>query len=234
MNEPSVTAVMVTGKHPDRLPLARRAIDSFLAQSYPHRDLLIINDGLDPVLEQPCDHVRELQFSGGKTLGELRNVGIEKAIGDFVIQWDDDDWYRDDRISTQVEGLVRSPVVCLRRWIICDILTGEAGVHDAWWKRPWHAIEGTVLFPRATSARYPASVRGEDSRFLAALAKHYRVTALDNDPCLYVHTYHGRNTWDRDHILRQIARPLNPTQRAYVDEILDELREASLPKEPVG
>jgi len=218
MNEPSVTAVMVTGKSRERLALARVAVDRFLAQDYPNADLLIVNDGADSVLEAPYDRVRELRVARNApgerlTLGELRNIGIERATGQYIIQWDDDDWYAADRISTQVAALGKSRIVCLRRWTIADLWSHEVGVHDARGKRPWHAIEGTVLFPRSTRCRYHAARRGEDSHFLADLAReHGRPAVVENDPLLYVHTYHGGNTWDRGHILRQITRPMTPEE----------------------
>jgi len=218
--QPSVTAVMVTGKSRERLMFARVAVDRFLAQDYPAADLLIVNDGADSVLEAPCDRVRELHVTGARnasgerlTLGELRNLGIEWATGQYIIQWDDDDWYAAERISTQVAALGKSGIVCLRRWTIADLWSHEVGVHDARGRRPWHAIEGTVLFPRSTPCRYHAARRGEGSYFLADLARqHGRPAVVKNDPLLYVHTYHGGNTWDRGHIMRQITRPMAPEE----------------------
>jgi glycosyltransferase involved in cell wall biosynthesis len=35
----------------------------------------------------------------GRTLGSLRNLDIEMAQGEYVCQWDDDDWYHAGRIE---------------------------------------------------------------------------------------------------------------------------------------
>jgi glycosyltransferase involved in cell wall biosynthesis len=90
---------MVTG---DRLTLAKRAVRSFAEQTYPNRELVVVTDGPQRVrdaLERYVaalgleDSVRFVYPQGdGLTLGRLRNLSLDAAGGDFVCQWDDDDY----------------------------------------------------------------------------------------------------------------------------------------------
>ena len=69
--EPTVTAVMITGKHVSRTDLARAAIRSFDKQIYKNKDLLIINDGDEPLFSNTMPlNVREVQVPKGSLGGK--------------------------------------------------------------------------------------------------------------------------------------------------------------------
>ena len=107
-----VTCVMVTR---DRPQLARRAIQCFLSQSYTPRELLIVNDGdisyCDVIPDElPVDvTITELHIETeeNNTLGELRNLALDQAHGEFVAQWDDDEWYHPERLAIQISAILR-------------------------------------------------------------------------------------------------------------------------------
>ena len=187
-----VTAVMITGKHPARRRLAHTAITSFLAQTYRKKELLIINTG-EP-LARPEPYVREICLRQGcKTLGDLRNLGIDRALGSWVIQWDDDDWHHPERIARQmtaaaVEGacVLGSQIrysLTQKRGFICQRNAG---------------IEGTILHRQATTHRYPSMRKAEDTAFYRSFKKQ---TVIMDRPELYVRFYHGNNTWDEAHLM---------------------------------
>jgi len=92
-NETSVTGVLVTGKTPERYPLAKKAIEAWQRQKYPgKRRLLVINDhpaeSIYPMSSEP-EGVTEARIGapGGRrmTLGELRNIGINLADTDYIV-----------------------------------------------------------------------------------------------------------------------------------------------------
>jgi O-antigen biosynthesis protein len=91
----------------------RRFLDEsvrrFLAQDYPAKELLIVEDGteaetreaarqLDRLLAQ-SDSIRYYKFRG--SLGAKLNYAAELAGGDILANWDDDDWYAPGRLSAQ-------------------------------------------------------------------------------------------------------------------------------------
>lgn len=229
--QPFVTAVMVTGKCPERLPLALAACESFRQQTYPRRELLIVNTGesLLPHLAD-CDWdfrrnpVRECICDPQLTLGELRNVGLEESP-DHVLQWDDDDWSHPDRMLYQVtaQGDSCEPVT-LQNQVRYSFTNGAAFV-VVQRPRPDYAvgIPGTVLLAR-TAYRYPAESRHEDTHFLKQFP---RVRIAANRPELYLRFEHGRNTWSRRHVMqlydgRSGQWDLPPDSADYLRHVLKE------------
>jgi len=64
VTEPMVTAMMITGL-PGRVDLAKQAVKSFLSQTWPRKELVIINDSLGTAHEYRivdaafvCDRLR--------------------------------------------------------------------------------------------------------------------------------------------------------------------------------
>jgi GT2 family glycosyltransferase len=86
------------------------AITYFLAQDYPQKELLILDDGEDCVADlipkdERIHYVRESRRS---TVGSKRNVLCEMAQSEIIIHWDDDDWYSPQRLKRQVTALQKS------------------------------------------------------------------------------------------------------------------------------
>lgn len=46
--------------------------------------------------------VRYFHLTERKTIGEKRNLAVSNALGDIIVHWDDDDFFRPHRISSQV------------------------------------------------------------------------------------------------------------------------------------
>lgn len=109
------------------------------------------------------------------TLGEIRNHGIEACQGDYVCQWDDDDWYHPDRITAQLGQIEDSglPACVLGRWIIYDSIGRQAYLSR---QRAW---EGSILCVRTELGRYPSLRRGEDTPVINQLAADGKLTILD-------------------------------------------------------
>lgn len=195
---------MVTGKSPERLPLARLAVQAFRRQTYTNAELLILNDGIDRVAPVGTPGVRELFVTRGCPLGELRNMAFERAEGDWLLQWDDDDWYHEQRIEYMVAGVGQACAATLHWQVRCDVRTGTAYYYRG---RANEGIHGTILHRRDVTARYPHTARGEDTAFLHLLGP---IQVLDNRPAagygadagLYVRFHHGHNTWGVRHIMR--------------------------------
>ncbi len=86
-----------------------QAITYFLRQDYPSRELIIVDDGTEPVGDLVPDDasIRYLYREGRLTVGAKRNLACEAAKGEIIVHWDDDDWLADWRLSYQVESLLR-------------------------------------------------------------------------------------------------------------------------------
>lgn len=193
-----VTAVMITGKTPQHEPLARLSVEAFLAQTHPYRELVIINDGTYR-LDIKSDKVREIRLPkrSGQHLGALRNIGLENAKGQFIIQWDDDDWHHPDRIATQLRSCRPDGCTMLLKQIRCSLLTGGANVYQN-----QSGIHGTIMHGWPMDVHYPNESRGEDSDFQKRFGGKRRVIIAAGE-WLYMRFFHGRNTWNETHIMRK-------------------------------
>ena len=214
---PLVSAIMITGKSPAREPMARVAVEAFLAQTHPRKELVIVNHGGSP-LEIGHPSVRELVVPPGERLmlGDLRNLGLSAASGEWVLQWDDDDWHAPERMAVQLHH-AHDPAaaVLLRSQIRYCFQTGAARVLSL-----GEGIDGTILHHRLVAFRYPSLAQAEDSKFAAQFAKR---VVVPNDAALYVRFVHGANTWSEKHIMGELAGRradvrLSPGQRARLFE----------------
>lgn len=142
---PLVSCVMPTY---NRRHFASQAIKYFIRQNYPHRELIIVDDGSDPIqdLIPEGKNIRYLRLEQKLTIGEKQNLGCQAAQGSIIAIWDDDVWVDDWRLSYQVGALfLRGADLCgLDNWLHFNPFTGLA-----WHSRnpsgnqPW--MPGTTL-----------------------------------------------------------------------------------------
>lgn len=164
---PLVSCIMPTC---DRLGFVPESLRCFLRQDYPNLELIVVDDGNEPVAPViPGDHRIRLVHLEKKTVGAKRNVACGYARGEIIVHWDDDDWYPADRISRQVEALrVGSTEICGSSTLFYhDRATGRA------WRyrysssgHPW--VAGNTLAYRKSwwSAHpFPEIQIGEDAQF---------------------------------------------------------------------
>jgi O-antigen biosynthesis protein len=99
-----VSCVMPTANRRRFVP---SAIAQFLAQTHPEKELVILDDGDDPIADLVPSHpsIRYLRTPRHRDLGAKRNAVCEAARSDIILHWDDDDWYAPDRIQLQIEAL---------------------------------------------------------------------------------------------------------------------------------
>jgi glycosyltransferase involved in cell wall biosynthesis len=104
MNFPLVSCIMPTYNRRHFIP---RAIRCFQTQDYPNLELIIVDDGTDPIADVLPDDPRILRwyFSEKQPLGTKRNFACTQARGDYIVHWDDDDWYPSSRVSRQITAL---------------------------------------------------------------------------------------------------------------------------------
>ena len=234
MPDLDVTAVMITGKSPERVPFALASIKAFQRQTYQRRRLVIINSA-PTMLEYPQEPgdapVYQFRAEPEKTLGALRNQALDAAYAmepaTHVIQWDDDDWSHERRIERQVAAAIMTPgaAITLYRQVRYSFGLKAAIVSVS---QPF-GIPGTILHP-PTEQRYEEVPRHEDSRFMQRLLTV--VPARRLSASMYIRFEHGANTWDQRHIMGRQAIHLAQLQRrrillpepdaAYLRQVLTE------------
>ena len=104
----------------DRRYFAERAIRYFERQTYPNRELVIVDDGKSPIAElaEGRPQIRYICLEQRATIGTKRNLACESALGEVIVHWDDDDWYSASRLRLQMDLLKHAPeLVCgVRDW----------------------------------------------------------------------------------------------------------------------
>ena len=178
-----------------------QAVSQFLAQDYPDRELIVVDDGEDAVADvlPSDDRIRAIRLDRRSTIGAKRNIACEAAEGDVIVHWDDDDWMADWRLTYQVHALDRhSADVCgLSRLYFYDSRERRAWLYAyPPGGTPW--VAGATLCYRKVVWRntpFADMDEGEDTCWLRAL-RGVRLLALD-DSAFYVHLLHAGNTSGR-------------------------------------
>ncbi|WP_437803684.1 class I SAM-dependent methyltransferase [Sorangium sp. So ce693] len=208
--QPLVTAIMPTA---DRRRFIPHAIRHFQKQDYPNRELVIVDDGADPVNDivpdDPC--IRYLRLPSRRTVGWKRNYACREARGEVIIHWDDDDWMADNRIRYQVERLLaeRAALSGLSRILYYQPASGKT----------WQFVYGggpsrwfggnTLCYRKALWAKnpFPDINVGEDARFVWS-DRASPMTALEDDSFI-VGIIHSANVSPK-RVGNNAFRPLAP------------------------
>jgi glycosyltransferase involved in cell wall biosynthesis len=87
----------------NRRPYVKAAVASVLAQDYPDKEVIVVDDGSDDgsaeeVRGLPADYV--WKENGG--ISSARNLAISLAKGDFIAFLDVDDLWKKGKLSTQM------------------------------------------------------------------------------------------------------------------------------------
>ena len=210
----------------NRTPLLARAISCFLNQTHLESELVIVCEEDDPETIEYLssnfnnDSRLRLVVAGSDpkiTLGDLRNLGINSCRGDYICQWDDDDWYHQNRITAQLARIKDSgrPACVLGRWVIYDSIGRQA-----YWSRR-RAWEGSIVCVRSELGSYPSLPRGEDTPVIKMLELDDKLAFLDR-PELYIYVFHGNNTWGKNRWRKKfrLSEPFSESENQRVIELL--------------
>jgi glycosyltransferase involved in cell wall biosynthesis len=107
MDPPLVSCICPTYNRPPHYQhLLEEAIESFLRQDYPNKELIVLNDA--PGQELHCDAPGVTIVNASSrypTLGEKCNAAVRLSRGELIAPWDDDDISLPWRLSLSAERL---------------------------------------------------------------------------------------------------------------------------------
>lgn len=91
----------------------RRAIDSAVAQSYRHMEVIVVDDGSTDetprLLDDYENEIVRVIHQSNRGLSGARNTGIREARGEYVAFLDADDWWLPGKLDAQVKLLQDHP-----------------------------------------------------------------------------------------------------------------------------
>lgn len=201
MPVPLVSCIMPTH---NRRFFVERSLTYFLRQDYPNLELIVLDDGSDPVADlMPDDpRVRYKAVPPGLNMGDKRNLTCELAKGLIIAEWDDDDWYAPNRITHQIVPLLRGEADItgiVTRFFDLDNWQGwlcTPELHRRMFEGDVHG--GTLVFWRwvwERLARYPSVNLAEDALFQRAVRQKGAVLGRLPNEGTFVYVRHGRNSW---------------------------------------
>jgi glycosyltransferase involved in cell wall biosynthesis len=195
-SNPLISCVMPTTAR--RRRFVPQAIRYFQRQDYANKELLIVDDGAEPLVGLVPDdpQVRYVRLTGERTLGNKRNLCVEAARGDLIMHWDDDDWTSALRISYQTEALLRAGAeICgLRQILFYELATARTWLYQyPSGQRAWLA-GSSLLYTREfwRRAPFPDVQVASDTTFVWS-QKLERSVALP-DYSFYLAMIHPDNT----------------------------------------
>lgn len=140
--------------------------------------------------------IRLIEITGSLDIGQKRNFGCERAAGEIICHWDDDDYSAPGRIQDQISRLIESG----------NAVTGYRSMKftdgTRWWLYrgvPQYALGTSLCYRRSWWEQYkfPAKQVGEDNHFVEIAAAAGQMISVDAGDLMYA-TIHGGNTSPRN------------------------------------
>ncbi len=160
---PLVSAIMLAGKMP--LAAIKNAVTCFRAQTYPYKELIIVNNAPTQFEASALNlraerDVMVVDTATHYSAGMARNYGISTANGRILAQFDADYWHAPDRLESQVATLAQNGanVVVLTQTFRYSFISGRASLLT----NTRNAILGTMLFVRPQGLDYPNANKQEE------------------------------------------------------------------------
>ena len=200
----------------NRRPFINLLIEMIKLQTYPMEKLewVIVDDGTDPIedLVKNLDFIKVNYHRIGTSgeimnLGEKRNILNNKANGEYLIYFDDDDYYPPDRIKHGMEKLMNNKTYLIAGSSIMNIYYHKINkIYQSGPYGPFHATAATFIFHKKLlkeTSFSSSSLVGEEKDFL----KNYTIPLLQLDVRKTILVLsHPHNTFDKYKLLENIQQ----------------------------
>ena len=201
---PLVSVILTTRDRPRLLALA---LSYYLYQTYPRRELIVVDDGeLFPADREAIEASdgRLIYMQPGTPLGTKLNTGVEQANGAFCQKMDDDDWYAPTFLEKMTAAVresqaevCRPTVAFLRPFLFFEVARWEIRQSHA-----YNAPGATLLFSRDAWEIHQFRPLFQDEDvwfFLDQLRRGARVLPVRALEC-FLAVRHRGSTNDRGHV----------------------------------
>lgn len=237
-----VTIATVTREREVFLPAILACV---LGQTHENFEWLILDDSAEPsrtlsAIDDP--RISYIHVPGRHmSIGEKRNMLCERARGEVIVQFDDDDYYAPNYLST-LAGFIETSeadMVSLQGWFVYDmrhkafgyrVATRKTGLHFIYGPRGMSAINYTqannqifelshfgygfsYAYRKAAwaSVRFDEVSRHEDVTLARRLSETHRLAHIRDTGGLCLHIFHESNT-GAQHAVHYVLPPFQLKQ----------------------
>lgn len=194
-----VSVLCATYNRQQLIPLV---IHQFNHQDYPNdqMELIILDDSLHPCFleseSRTQSNVKYVYMKEKVPIGKKRNLLNDMASGEYIVWFDDDDFYTRDRITKSIDALSKHPeykIIGAKNMVIYDSLNTKISVNVVI-KRPGYTQNNIMAYHRdyLQTHRYKDDDIYDEERFF---------TNGFTEPCyqfvgshLCIHIAHSKNT----------------------------------------
>jgi glycosyltransferase involved in cell wall biosynthesis len=211
----------------NRRPFYNMIIKCFLSQTYPINKMewIIIDDGTDKIedLVKDIPQVKYFKYDTRMTLGKKRNLMHEKALGQYIIYMDDDDYYPPERVQHAVDTLKNNPSYMIAG--SSEMYIYFKHINKMYQFGPYgqnHATAATFAFRRElltqTSFEDNAAL-AEEKHFL----KNYTIPMIQLDSLKTILVFsHIHNTFDKKELLNQQENKFMKISDKTIDDFIQD------------
>lgn len=193
---PLVSCIMLVGR--TQVADIVAAIQCFKAQTYPYRELIIVNNARTQFEAASLNLKAErdvfmLDLPTLMSAGSARNHGIAAANGQILAQFDADYYHAPLRLEAQIATMVKNEAhaAVLAETISYSFISGRASYQ----RNQKNAILSTMVCIRPAKIDYPNVEKGEELGFLNNLTQNnMRIISIPRPElcCKYRLTAHER------------------------------------------
>lgn len=126
-----IVCLTPTGDRPESLALSRKYFERAKALCLDTVEWVVVDDGMNAFNPGGCKYLRRTP-DGPNSLGRNLKYGLTNGALDceFLLIWEDDDWYAPTRIINQVKQLNRWPMHGYSKTIYYNLRAKGAFQHD--------------------------------------------------------------------------------------------------------
>jgi glycosyltransferase involved in cell wall biosynthesis len=200
--------------------------DRFVAQGLGNSELIVVDDSVEkcPFMETLADsRVRYIHLRERRSTGEKRNLAVDAASGQVIVQFDDDDYYSPQYIRTMIGRMQaqNADFVKLSSFFLYSKILRQYGYWETEKKDGLHFVwDGSPVATRTEfdknaeiadmhlgygfsyvfkktvweAAPFPPIFFNQDTPFIkAAIANGFRICLATDETGLCLHILHGGN-----------------------------------------
>src|SRR5688572_25531613 len=211
--------MLVSGILPTRAraEYAAQAIEFFLWQNYPEKELIVLDDSDKPSFPCGVNHpLVRYRRSGHLNIPAKRNLCCRLAAGDIVLHFDDDDYSEPERMADQVRRLFECSVTGYSVMPLFDEASRLWFSHSTGME---YCFGTSLAYRRSWWERHPfdeAKRTAEDNVFCEAAIAEGVAQFVRPDRPLMAARIHAGNTSPKDaHGFHRIPEPQSEALRQW-------------------